>query len=542
MRKQRIFALIVFAGAFLFSGCSDDGGSDSNYLSALLNAPTQPDTIYVTGVTLNTASIATHIGATEQLTATIAPANAANKDITWASSNEGVATVSESGLVTGVADGSTTITVTTADGSFTASCEVNIYTYGIYTADDLNAVRGGVSGYDGWGLDKSYVLMADIDLSGVYSAGEGWVPIGTFTGTFTGTFNGNDYVIRNLTINRLSNYQGLFSSIGSGGRIENLGLVDVVVHAVDAVGGLAGSIVEGTVSNCYVTGTVTGNGNWVGGLAGCIDGTGGKVSGCYATVTVTGTGNNNVGGLLGYNNGTVSNSYVTVTVTGTGVDDVGGLVGSNNGEVSNSYATGTVTGAGYVGGLVGYNSGTEKVSNSYATGTVTGTGNYVGGLVGYNFNTGTVSKSYATGSVSGPNYAGGLVGSNYGTVSNSYATGTVGVTSNVGGLVGYNGGTVEYSYAAGAVSGISLLGGLVGFNGNTVSYSYYDMNTTLQSDAGKGEGKITADMQNVATYTTTDSWDFVGNPNNDAANEDIWDIDGSINSGYPYLSAIPPTP
>jgi|GEM_PF-3387852 len=71
--------------------------------------------IPVTGVSLNESSHTLIVSGTDQLTATIAPANATNKNVTWASSNPSVATVNSSGLVTAVALGSATITVTAAD-------------------------------------------------------------------------------------------------------------------------------------------------------------------------------------------------------------------------------------------------------------------------------------------------------------------------------------------------------------------------------------------------------------------------------------------
>lgn len=83
-------------------------------------------TIAVTGVTLapSTASIA--IGATEALTATVAPSNATNQNVAYTSSDEDVATVSDAGVVTGVSAGTATITVTTDDGGFTDTCEVTV--------------------------------------------------------------------------------------------------------------------------------------------------------------------------------------------------------------------------------------------------------------------------------------------------------------------------------------------------------------------------------------------------------------------------------
>ena len=79
----------------------------------------------VTGVTLNTNSGTLNPGGTTTLTATVAPANATNKSVVWSSSNSGVATVNN-GVVTAVAVGSATITVTTQDGGFTASYALTV--------------------------------------------------------------------------------------------------------------------------------------------------------------------------------------------------------------------------------------------------------------------------------------------------------------------------------------------------------------------------------------------------------------------------------
>ncbi|MDE6440960.1 MAG: Ig-like domain-containing protein, partial [Bacteroidales bacterium] len=81
----------------------------------------------VTGVTLDkTAAELTVGGEALQLTATVAPADATDKTVAWTSSNEAVATVSASGLVTAVAAGEADITVTTKDGGFTAVCKVTV--------------------------------------------------------------------------------------------------------------------------------------------------------------------------------------------------------------------------------------------------------------------------------------------------------------------------------------------------------------------------------------------------------------------------------
>ena len=66
------------------------------------------------------------VGDTQTLTATVTPSNATDKSVTWSSSNTSVATVSSSGVVMAKAAGSATITVTTNDGSKTASCSVMV--------------------------------------------------------------------------------------------------------------------------------------------------------------------------------------------------------------------------------------------------------------------------------------------------------------------------------------------------------------------------------------------------------------------------------
>ena len=63
---------------------------------------------------------------TKQLTATIIPSNATNQSVSWTSSADYVATVSSTGLVTAVSNGTATITCTTADGGKTATCGVTV--------------------------------------------------------------------------------------------------------------------------------------------------------------------------------------------------------------------------------------------------------------------------------------------------------------------------------------------------------------------------------------------------------------------------------
>ncbi len=79
-------------------------------------------------VTLDLSKATLAVGATQQLTATVSPANASLKSVTWTSSNTAVARVSATGVVSGVANGTATVTATTLDGEKTASLNVTIVT------------------------------------------------------------------------------------------------------------------------------------------------------------------------------------------------------------------------------------------------------------------------------------------------------------------------------------------------------------------------------------------------------------------------------
>lgn len=82
--------------------------------------------IGVTGVTLNKEYISIIPDETTQLIATVTPSTAPNKDVTWLSSDESIATVDANGLVSGITTGNCIITVTTVDGGKTDTCEVRV--------------------------------------------------------------------------------------------------------------------------------------------------------------------------------------------------------------------------------------------------------------------------------------------------------------------------------------------------------------------------------------------------------------------------------
>ncbi|MGO0060210.1 Ig-like domain-containing protein [Brevibacillus fluminis] len=80
----------------------------------------------VTGVTLDKTRVSVQVNESLQLTATVQPPDAANKNVSWTSADPKIATVDANGKITGIAVGTTTVTVTTEEGNFTATCEVEV--------------------------------------------------------------------------------------------------------------------------------------------------------------------------------------------------------------------------------------------------------------------------------------------------------------------------------------------------------------------------------------------------------------------------------
>lgn len=105
--------------------------------------------VYVrtTGVKLNTTGIKVYETKTRQLTATVTPSDATNKNVTWKSSDRNIATVNSKGLVTAKKPGTAYITCTTNNGGYVAKCKVVVVKLVKSTSVTLN--KTSVSIYDG---------------------------------------------------------------------------------------------------------------------------------------------------------------------------------------------------------------------------------------------------------------------------------------------------------------------------------------------------------------------------------------------------------
>jgi len=162
--------------------------------------PTTPTPVAVTGVTLDQATMTlTAGGATGTLVATVAPATTTNKSVTWSSSAPAVATVSVSGVVTPLTAGTTIITVTTVDGSKTATRVVTVtitpvaatavaVTFSNLTANGTSAVTTTTILTLTFDIDPTTLAVGDITVTGATK------------GTLSGTGTTRTLAISNITV------------------------------------------------------------------------------------------------------------------------------------------------------------------------------------------------------------------------------------------------------------------------------------------------------------------------------------------------------
>jgi len=110
------------AGEATITATANDGSGVTGTCTVTVSEPT----VAVTSVTVEPTELNLNVNDSATLTATVLPDTATDKTVTWTSSDETVATVDANGVVTAVARGEATITVTTFDGDFTASCTVTV--------------------------------------------------------------------------------------------------------------------------------------------------------------------------------------------------------------------------------------------------------------------------------------------------------------------------------------------------------------------------------------------------------------------------------
>ena len=127
--------------------------------------------VHVTGVSLNETTLTLPKGVGQNLTATVTPSDAADKTVTWSSSNTSVATVSSSGFVKGVNPGTATITVRTNDGGKTATCSVTVGNPRPTKVEILLKNSTDFPAYDEGAYHLAYSSIIDVPYRITYSDG-----------------------------------------------------------------------------------------------------------------------------------------------------------------------------------------------------------------------------------------------------------------------------------------------------------------------------------------------------------------------------------
>lgn len=135
----------VSAGTATITASTVDGNHTANCIVTVSNASVQ-------SISLNKNTDLIVIGSTDTLIAVTNPSYASNKNITWTSSDDKIATVDNAGKVTAVALGTTTITAASADGNYTDFCTVTVESLKIKSIDDINK---DVYEYDSYSLPDS---------------------------------------------------------------------------------------------------------------------------------------------------------------------------------------------------------------------------------------------------------------------------------------------------------------------------------------------------------------------------------------------------
>lgn len=185
--------------------------------------------VAVTGVTLNKKTLTLKEGANETLTATVAPADATNKAVSWSSDKPSIATV-ENGKVTAVAEGTAVITVKTADGNKTDTCTVTVTKDGTVTPPVEQ---------DNVTVDLGDVAINDARDPGELIAGSGIASVGTLKVASSGgkviTYNGTEVVTRNrINLDAGSVNDG---AINKGLKITTKAAAKIIIYAHSTSGG-----------------------------------------------------------------------------------------------------------------------------------------------------------------------------------------------------------------------------------------------------------------------------------------------------------------
>ena len=170
IRLLNAIAVILFS-IFLVALGNCSLGTDIDTLWERVRDDNAVPVVAVTGLNLDRTSLSLYAGNSEDLTASVQPADATDRTVTWASDDSNIASVNASGRVTAVAPGTVNISATASGSGFSASCAVTVAAAHSSSLVDMIWVQGG--SFDlgkelGAGNDETPVSR--VTLSGFYIA------------------------------------------------------------------------------------------------------------------------------------------------------------------------------------------------------------------------------------------------------------------------------------------------------------------------------------------------------------------------------------
>jgi hypothetical protein len=238
--------------------------------------------------------------------------------------------------------------------------------YLVKTADDLNSLRNYVGdAYKG----KHFRMTNNIDVADWIANNadndiktNGWKPIGSNVAgeQFYGRFHGGGYLVTGIWMNRTAAYSGLFAYVNFG-AIDSLGIKVPVLKEIKSTathtGGIAGYQYNGSITNCYFSGTISSTSSYVGGIVG--QSYSDTISFCYSEGEIK--GGMYTGGIAGYISGVVEDGIVlsnclsatTITASGTYTGGIVGYAQLNSETRKNVSVNVAITGANRIGGKTG---------------------------------------------------------------------------------------------------------------------------------------------------------------------------------------------
>ncbi len=389
--------------------------------------------------------------------------------------------------------------------------------------------------------NKSFKLMANINIPANYNAPSGWLPLGAVSAPFSGVFDGGNRSVTGLKISRATTLDvGLFG-ITENAKIENLKIINPDIKGESNVGALVGTARGGIFSNIEVSaGTVVATNDMAGGMLGRVYSPTNNATCSYliertkSSAVVTAY-DDYAGGLVGQINcnGTGSvvvdssaSGSVLKVAQGTGNEAAfGGLIGKmKGGKVLRSFALGNVESDSYAGGLIGNAEDVLEISNSFARGRV-------------------VAKLICGG------FVGVLGGSSNTLVLNSYSASpdnsvvpTSASTHSIGGLIAWVTGStnlsIENSFEAVWLQAGSSAdrGGIVGKKDGTATINFTNVLWAISGDATTCTGWSSSQANCTGVVSDADLKDKALNPFS-AWDPDLWIWD-DFKDEFPVLKPL----